>query len=151
MTTGGSMSTGGTSMTGGAGNTGGNSASGGISSIGGTSSFGGAGGTSSTNPYCGSAPLTDLGTLSGTTSPHIDLPDTGARCYRFTVASTTAVLHGIQTSNCDNRQVTIDGTLVCAQGSCSTGISIPRSADGSWYVQFTPGTVTFCSTSWWWF
>ena len=95
--------------------------------------------------------VTDLGLLPGVNSGQIALPDTGARCYRFTASPTAAILHGIQISNCDNREVTIDGTLVCSKGVCSDGVSIPRSADGHWYVLFTPGTITYCTSSWWWF
>jgi hypothetical protein len=55
-------------------------------------------------------------------------------------------------SNCDTRTVSINGTPSgCTPGSsCQAGFNIGRAADGYWYMNFTAGTSTICTASWWW-
>ena len=100
--------------------------------------------------YCGTAPITDLGTLTGGNSPPVNVSSSNTTCYRFTVTSISALLHGIQASNCSGRDVSINGTLVCPQGTCSSSVSSARATDGYWYVLFSGGTPA-CSSSWWWY
>lgn len=154
----GTLSTGGT-VAFGTSNSGGTSSTSHMTSTGGTVAFGSTtrtsgtsntGGTSSTgNPYCRT--YTDLGALQSAATQRVALPSV-AICYRFTVASTSDQFHGIQMSNCDTRTVTINGTdSGCAPGTgCSVEIPIPRASDGYWYVAFTAGATTYCTSSWWW-
>jgi hypothetical protein len=92
-----------------------------------------------------------LGTISGSTSPNESVPKT-ATCYRFTVASPTAILRGLQVNNCNGRSMSVNGTVVtCSPNSgCSADVTFPRSADGYWYITFAASNTTSCTSAWWW-
>jgi hypothetical protein len=132
---------------GGASNSAGGTSSSTAPSSGGTPS---AGGSTSDSPYCSG--YTDLGTLVSSSTLYKAIP-AEATCLRFTVAPINEVFHGIQMSNCGTRTVTINGKdSGCSPGSnCSvTGASIPRAADGYWYLEFSACLATNCTSTWWW-
>jgi hypothetical protein len=168
--TGGSQSTGGATATGGASTTtGGSQSTGGATATGGTSATGGSsatGGTSSssTSPediYCGTAPVTNLGVLpAGGTAPQQTIVSTEPVCFRFSSANASDLFKGIQASNCGRATVSVNGQTVCQppagtvnSTTCGSAISIPRAADGYWYILFdnaNTSTISSCQSNWWW-
>lgn len=149
LATGGAPSTGGTKATGGTTSTGG-VATGGIATggvaTGGTPSTGG---TSSGSVYCST--YIDLGTRASTGTEYKQIP-VAATCYRFAIAATNEVFRGIQMSNCDTRTVTINGTNPgCSPSTnCSVAMYLARASDGYFYVKFSLGSSTNCTSTWWW-
>ncbi|MGE5786525.1 MAG: hypothetical protein ACM3ZE_18150 [Myxococcales bacterium] len=154
--TGGAVVTGGTlsavETNGGTPSSGGAVATGGIVSTGGSRATGGSassGGSSSASSYCST--YVDLGTRGSTSTEYKAIP-AAATCYRFAVTAVNEVFRGIQMSNCDTRTVSINGANPgCAPSTnCSVATYIARASDGYFYVNFSAGSSTNCTSTWWW-
>lgn len=107
------------------------------------------GGIPGNSAYCDA--YSDLATLDSGSAHYTAVP-TAASCFRFTVASSSDRFRGIQMSNCDERTVTINGVASgCIPGTnCSVAVDVARDGDGYWYVKFSAGTSSNCTSTWWW-
>lgn len=68
------------------------------------------------------------------------------------MAATGERIHGLQMANCETRTVTINGAIsgCTPQTACHAALSVAAAEDGYWYIHFSEGTRTGCTSTRWW-